>query len=297
MSATPVYTSSATVVTPFNANSAKVTNKTVKSGKNIHLGENLKITNTTDGSGSIATSLPISSLSTVSANALNIGLNDDASQAYVTISNTGNILTDGIITSTKYIAATLDITASRNIYSATSYSTYKGSTNNDIVVNKEVLEQVVLDITGSSSTTIAALQELLKAFNTEDESILNAVLKIQTEINNKLLTKIDTLYHYLLRDVSANLTLKDLYGSPAAGQTVSDIANATIVDGEYKLTIPDVFITPVLDITSSITGTGASARGPGLTQIVDVNTSGTDATDILTNVTSDAPVTTTTGTA
>lgn len=146
--------------------------------------------------------------------------------------------------------ASADIDTSGNMFSNTTYSTYSSSANSNLVVNKKILNQVVENITGSNPATLQAIINLVKAFNEEDESVLNAVLKKQNDNNNLLLQKIDFLYNYFFQQYSGDVT------------TTS--SNAP----------PNPFVSPVVDISGNIiiTGTG----GPGTIDTATVNASGTN---------------------
>jgi hypothetical protein len=164
--------------------------------------------------------------------------------------------------------ASADIDTSGNMFSNTTYSTYSSSANSNLVVNKKILNQVVENITGSNPATLQAILNLVQAFNTEDETVLNAVLSNQNTINNTLLKKIDYIYHHFFREYSQNIALK----THAGGNIIS----------------PDAFVSPVVDISGNIiiTGTG----GPGTIDTATVNASGTNG------VTPDPATTTTSST-
>jgi len=294
-------------VTSVNKASVDSVLNSIKVSTKTFLGPNVNFNND-PVNGSIQTSLPIVSNSAITAKYVNVGTSDDGTKAYLTIDNIGNVNAVSLNT-TKEIKTKSIVSQSGNFsiddsgifkansaFTSTTYSSYSSNTTGDLVVNKAVLEQVVQSITGSSSTTISALQELLKAFSNEDESILNSILKVQNDHNNTLLKKIDTLYYYLFQQVSGNVSFKTLNGSPASGLTVSDLPYTTIDNGEYKLTSSDAFITPVINTSYSITGTGSTSRGPGKSITIDVNTSGINAGNIISNIVSDNPVTTTTDT-
>jgi hypothetical protein len=294
-------------VTLVNKASVDSVLNSIKQSTKTFLGPNINFNND-PVNGSLQTALPIVSNSAITAKYINVGTSDDGTKAYLTIDNIGNVNAVSLNTTkeikTKSIVSqngnfSIDdagVVKANSAFTSTTYSSYTSNTTGDLVVNKAVLEQVVQTITGSSSTTISALQELLKAFSNEDESILNSILKVQNEHNNTLLKKIDTLYYYLFQHVSGNVSFKTLNGSPASSLTVSDLPYTTIENGEYKLTSSDTFVTPVLDTTYSISGTGSSSRGPGKSITIDVNTSGVNAGSIINNIVSDAPVTTITDT-
>lgn len=177
--------------------------------------------------------------------------------------NGGASISQGLKVDT--IHASADIDTSGNMFSNTSYSTYSGSTNSNLVVNKKILDQVVENITGSNPATLEAIINLVKAFNEEDESILNAVLIKQNNNNNLLLQKIDYLYNYFFQQYSGT------------------------VNTSSSNTPPDAFIAPVVDISGNIILTNGTG-GPGTVDTATVNASGTNG------VTPNPTTTTTTST-
>lgn len=92
--------------------------------------------------------------------------------------NSGVSISQGLTVDT--IRASADIDTTGNMFSNTSYSTYSNSANSNLVVNKKILDQVVKNLTGSSPATLQSIINLVEAFNTADESVLNAVLHLLT---------------------------------------------------------------------------------------------------------------------
>ena len=169
--------------------------------------------------------------------------------------NGGSSISQGLTVDT--IHASADIDTSGNMFSNTTYSTYNASANSNVVVNKKILDQVVENLTGSSPATLQAIINLVQAFNTEDESVLNAVLKNQNDYYNKLLKKLDYLYYNFFREYSGNIE--------GGVETYRGV----------NLSSPDPFVTPVVDISGNIT-VSSSIRGPGKVDTATVNASGTN---------------------
>jgi hypothetical protein len=279
----------------------------------LAFGPNYSVINNSDSTGGIFTSLPIatpilnvgnsfytdsngnvSTNGTVTATSLVTKLADGTTNAFSldtvgNLSHLGNLsvgtiqngtsafLVDslaGSIISKGNASFNGDIRSSNgNLYSSTSYGTYTSSTDSNIVVNKQTLNQVVKNITGGSPDTIAALQTLVQSFNTEDVSILNTVLSNQNTVNNNLLSKIDILYTYFFNNVSDSISLDNLYGDPTLNPQVV-LPNISIVNGHYVFTEPNPYSAPVATVSGSITVSGSG--GPGTTNIVSVNADGTN---------------------
>jgi hypothetical protein len=92
--------------------------------------------------------------------------------------NNGASISQGLTVDNIHASANIDTTG--NMFSNTTYGTYSNSANSNLVVNKKILDQVVKNLTGSSPATLQSIINLVEAFNTADESVLNAVLHLLT---------------------------------------------------------------------------------------------------------------------
>jgi hypothetical protein len=240
--------------------SHNITNSSYK----LSLGPNVVIVNDISN-GSISSTLPINTSATVTAYNLNIGV-DSSANANLTIDSCGNFTTQGrgIINNGLTVSdGSLNVT-NGSIYSNTTYDNYFRDISS-VVVNKNVLDQVVQNLTGGSNYTIESLAQLFELFSKEDVSVLNAILKSQTDANNRLLHKIDALYKYFFNTVS--------------GSIIDSSLNQT------GFVSSDLFVKPVVAISSNITVTDLSGNktGPGTKYFIDASSTLFDLKDASNN--------------